>query len=223
MRPLPRDRQTLRPGRMGPIRVLRLHLVCTLSGLPVAFALTGAKADERTTLLGMLAEDPPPARPTPGADADRGQELLRARLRTRPGPGGPVPAASGPQGRAPPGRRGAVAAVAAGHRVDQSDLQGPVGPGAARRAYSGWGDGAGAPADPGADRRDLAQRPHRPAGPTIVDGLRSLTPWNYSSRARRRGPRGRRLGRPRRTTPSPPSTPRTARSPRRRPGCAAGR
>ncbi|MFE0153398.1 IS982 family transposase [Nonomuraea sp. NPDC059007] len=34
---------------------LRLHL---LSGLPVAFALTGAKADERTTLLGMLEADP---------------------------------------------------------------------------------------------------------------------------------------------------------------------
>ncbi|MET9501017.1 transposase [Streptomyces sp. NPDC006622] len=29
---------------------LRLHLVCTLHGLPVAFALTGAKADERETL-----------------------------------------------------------------------------------------------------------------------------------------------------------------------------
>ncbi|MEV5587266.1 IS982 family transposase, partial [Nonomuraea pusilla] len=37
---------------------LRLHLLCTLGGLPVAFALTGAKADERTTLLGMLATDP---------------------------------------------------------------------------------------------------------------------------------------------------------------------
>jgi Transposase DDE domain len=33
---------------------LRLHLVCTLGGLPVLFALTGAKADERETLLGML-------------------------------------------------------------------------------------------------------------------------------------------------------------------------
>jgi hypothetical protein len=33
---------------------LRLHLLCTLGGLPVAFALTGAKADERQTLLGML-------------------------------------------------------------------------------------------------------------------------------------------------------------------------
>jgi hypothetical protein len=34
---------------------LRLHLVCTLTGLPVTFALTGAKADERETLLDMLA------------------------------------------------------------------------------------------------------------------------------------------------------------------------
>jgi hypothetical protein len=37
---------------------LRLHLLCTLGGLPVAFALTGAKADERETLLGMLDADP---------------------------------------------------------------------------------------------------------------------------------------------------------------------
>jgi hypothetical protein len=37
---------------------LRLHLVCTLHGLPIGFALTGAKADERQTLLGILATDP---------------------------------------------------------------------------------------------------------------------------------------------------------------------
>jgi Transposase DDE domain len=37
---------------------LRLHLVCTLHGLPVAFALTGAKADEREVLLGILDADP---------------------------------------------------------------------------------------------------------------------------------------------------------------------
>jgi hypothetical protein len=35
---------------------LRLHLVCTLSGLPVLFALAGAKADEREVLLGMLED-----------------------------------------------------------------------------------------------------------------------------------------------------------------------
>ena len=36
---------------------LRLHLLCTLHGLPVGFALTGAKADERTVLLDIL-DDP---------------------------------------------------------------------------------------------------------------------------------------------------------------------
>jgi hypothetical protein len=33
---------------------LRLHLVATLQGLPIAFALAGAKADEREVLAGML-------------------------------------------------------------------------------------------------------------------------------------------------------------------------
>ena len=37
---------------------LRLHLVCTLQGLPVAFALAGAKSDDRDVLAGMLAADP---------------------------------------------------------------------------------------------------------------------------------------------------------------------
>jgi hypothetical protein len=36
----------------------RLHLLCTLHGLPVGFALTGAKADERQTLLGIFDADP---------------------------------------------------------------------------------------------------------------------------------------------------------------------
>lgn len=44
---------------------LRLHLVCTLHGLPVLFALTGAKADEREVLPGMFenARDVVNARP----------------------------------------------------------------------------------------------------------------------------------------------------------------
>ncbi|MFJ2033946.1 IS982 family transposase [Streptosporangium sp. NPDC087985] len=37
---------------------LRLHLVCTLGGLPVAFALTGAKANEQQTLLEIFAAEP---------------------------------------------------------------------------------------------------------------------------------------------------------------------
>jgi hypothetical protein len=36
---------------------LRLHLVCTLHGLPVMFAIAGAKADEREVFLGMLEAD----------------------------------------------------------------------------------------------------------------------------------------------------------------------
>jgi hypothetical protein len=41
---------------------LRLHLVCTLHGLPVGYALAGAKADERQVLLDILA-DPSLSRP----------------------------------------------------------------------------------------------------------------------------------------------------------------
>jgi hypothetical protein len=37
---------------------LRLHLLCTLHGLPVGFALTGAKADERQVLIDILHADP---------------------------------------------------------------------------------------------------------------------------------------------------------------------
>ena len=40
---------------------LRLHLVCTVHGLPVGWALTGAKADERETLLAVLATMDRPA------------------------------------------------------------------------------------------------------------------------------------------------------------------
>ncbi|WNI15141.1 IS982 family transposase [Actinacidiphila sp. ITFR-21] len=45
---------------------LRLHLVCTLGGLPVLFALTGAKADERETLRDMLDTAPDVAASHPG-------------------------------------------------------------------------------------------------------------------------------------------------------------
>ena len=37
---------------------LRLHLVATLGGLPIAFALAGAKADERQVLLSIFGADP---------------------------------------------------------------------------------------------------------------------------------------------------------------------
>jgi hypothetical protein len=45
---------------------LRLRLVCTLHGLPVAVALTGAKADERQVLLDLLAVEPQLVASRPG-------------------------------------------------------------------------------------------------------------------------------------------------------------
>jgi hypothetical protein len=45
---------------------LRLHLLTTLHGLPIGFALTGAKADERQVLLSLLATDPQLAAMLPG-------------------------------------------------------------------------------------------------------------------------------------------------------------
>ena len=45
---------------------LRLHLVATVHGLPVGFALTGAKADERETLVGIFDTDPALAARVPG-------------------------------------------------------------------------------------------------------------------------------------------------------------
>jgi hypothetical protein len=45
---------------------LRLHLVCTLGGLPITFALAGAKADERETVLQMFDLDPELVTTRPG-------------------------------------------------------------------------------------------------------------------------------------------------------------
>jgi hypothetical protein len=102
---------------------LRLHLLCTLGGLPVAFALTGAKADERETLLGMLEADPDLMAGHPHQTiigdknyfgrvfeqvlTDRDLHLLRPARQGEPERGG-VP----------------VQTFAADHRVDQPDVQG---------------------------------------------------------------------------------------------------
>jgi hypothetical protein len=47
---------------------LRLHLLCTLAGLPIGFALTGAKADERQVLLDILAD--------PALSAGRARQII---------------------------------------------------------------------------------------------------------------------------------------------------
>jgi hypothetical protein len=83
---------------------LRLHLVCTLGGLPVSFALTGAKAADREVLLDLLAAEPELVAARPGqlllADknyygrqfqgvlAGLGLRLLRPARRGEPQPAG---------------------------------------------------------------------------------------------------------------------------------------
>ena len=79
---------------------LRLHLVCTLHGLPVTFALTGAKADERQVLVDLLAVEPELVAARPGQTllADKHyygrefQAILAGRLLrpARASPSGPV-------------------------------------------------------------------------------------------------------------------------------------
>ena len=59
---------------------LRPHLVCTLHGLPVAFALTGAKADGREALLAMFTAE--------AVLAAAGLRLLRPARQGEPEPAG---------------------------------------------------------------------------------------------------------------------------------------
>jgi len=60
---------------------LRLHLVCTLHGLPVAFAVTGAKTADREVLLDIFAVEPELAPPRvsrlPRTARDRSPSSIR--------------------------------------------------------------------------------------------------------------------------------------------------
>ena len=161
---------------------LRLHLVCALSGLPVAFALTGAKADEREILLGMLDADPNLLATHPGqtlmadknyygrqfeaALADAGIDLLRPARK----------------GRETPRRTTLLQAAAAGRRIGEQHPQDPTRPRAPRRTNHRRSRRTRPATHPRPHRRHLAQRQNRPVDPAITDRIRPLTPWNYSSR-----------------------------------------
>ena len=105
---------------------LRLHLVCTLHGLPVMFAIAGAKADERDVLPGMLETDAALVSARPGQTVIGGQELLRPRLRERGRGQWPGTAPPGPPGRGPKSRPAVLQTAAPSHRVRQPDPQGPA-------------------------------------------------------------------------------------------------
>jgi hypothetical protein len=101
---------------------LRLHLVCTLGGLPIGFALTGAKADERQTLLGILDADPTLLHERPGQTLSGDKNYYGKRLRAHPGHGGYRPVTPGTQGRTCPPGRAPVQTAAPDHRVSPPPL-----------------------------------------------------------------------------------------------------
>jgi hypothetical protein len=148
---------------------LRLHLVCTLHGLPVAFALTGAKADERETLLDLLAAEPELAAARPGQTLIGDKNYFGCEFEQQP--------AELDIWLLRPARKGE--AERAGSQLfkplrqviesinetfkGQLDLERHRGP--RRRGRPRLA------AHPRAHRRHLAQRPHRPVNPARADRL----------------------------------------------------
>jgi hypothetical protein len=96
----------------------------TLHGLPIGFALSGAKADERQVLAGILDSDLAAGRPGQVIIADKnyyGREVKAALDRDgfcllRPAP--PRPATASPS--APSARDRVLQAITPGHRVRQT-------------------------------------------------------------------------------------------------------
>ena len=109
MRPVSGRRPPQRLGRMRPVRHcashsryfygLRLHLLWTLHGLPVGFALASDRADDRQALLAIL-HDAELAALLPGQVLIGDKNYYGPRLRDRPGPGRAAPAVPGPPRRA---------------------------------------------------------------------------------------------------------------------------
>jgi hypothetical protein len=154
---------------------LRLHLVTTLDGVPIAFALTNPKADEREVLVDLFDVEPGLLAGRTGVVllvdkgyrdaateailAERGVRLLRPAFKgeaLRPG-----------QGLLRPLRQ----------RIESvTRPQGPAGPGTPRRPHDRGRHRASAATPAGPDRRDLAQPPRQPAGPALPGRLRPLSP-----------------------------------------------
>ena len=153
---------------------LRLHLVSTLPGLPVAFALAGAKADERDVLRSIFTAGPDLVTTRPGqtligdknyygrdfetALADTGIKLLR------------------PARKGEPARQAHTCSNRCARSSNRSTTP--------SKASSTWNNTAATPptryrprpaTHPCPDRRHLAQRHHRPARSAVARGLRPLT------------------------------------------------
>ena len=175
---------------------LRLHLVCTLHGLPVGWALTGAKADEREVLAALLQTTPTLARGWPGPGAptgrDRRQGLLRphVRGRTRRAQGIDLLRKARKGERPRPGQqffkplRQVIESVNATFKT-QLDIERHRAKTIAGRLHPHR------PARPRTHRRHLAQRQPRAHHPTLTDRLRPLRPLGIDSSSPGEACRGR--------------------------------
>ena len=108
---------------LGPATAPGLHP----AGLPVLFALTGAKAADREVLLDLLTVAPQMVAARPGQLCWPTSTTTAASSRTS-WPDWGAAAATGPQGRGRAGWRTTVSAAAAADRVGQRHLQGPARP-----------------------------------------------------------------------------------------------
>ena len=186
VRPVPAHRQTLRLAGWSGYGYcashsryfwgLRLHLICTPAGLPIAYALTNPKT-RRTRSRPRPASKPNPACSPPA----------RAR------PSSPTRATPPPSSRSSSTDHGAHPAPRPTFRREQpAPAPGSSNPSARSsrpsttpsKANSTSNATAAAPrrrrrprpaTHPRPHRRHLAQRPHRPTSPTIPHRLRPLT------------------------------------------------
>ena len=154
---------------------LRLHLIATPSGLPVAYALTSANTDERVTTLAMLDLDPDLAsRPGQILIGDKDTDPNNSRSNSTP-PGSP----SSDQ-HSPPRKNPDQANVSSNHSVKSSNQSTKP-----SKPNSIWNDTAAAnqpasapafsnasspsPQQSGTTKQATNQAPHDPSSPTTTN------------------------------------------------------
>ena len=159
---------------------LRLHLVCTPSGLPITLALANPKADERDVALDMFDHDPTlfngPSVQTIVADKGYASREFETRLAdhsvelVRPAP----------ETLTETTRSETVETCPSDRRIGLRHPERPAQPGTTRWAQPTRCPCPGSPTTPRNDRRDPAQPPHWPTRPTLTDRLRPLTNHGHS-------------------------------------------
>jgi len=155
---------------------LRLHLVTTVHGLPVAFALTNPTIDERDVLVDLVSLHPGMFGHPDGlilvvdkgyrdgaTETNMAQRSQYHRRQAR------LPQRTTPAGSDVASRR------AADHRISQQHPQRPTRTRTPRRANHQRSHRPRAAAHPRPDSVHLAQLAHRPADHAVADRVRPLT------------------------------------------------